>query len=305
MREIRIGHLSTAYHTSLVIMGAHWIEKKMNLKPLWRLFGGGPGIVEAFADEELDIGYVGLPPVIIGIDKGVPIKCIAGGHVEGTVFLAREGFKSVEEQKGDVRATLGQFRGRIVGSPPKGSIHDVIIRNLLKKYGFSDIKIKNFRWADFIPDALERGEIEAAVGTPALAVVARQIARIAIPPDKLWPNNPSYGIVASHKLIEDSPDIIEGFLRLHEDATNLIRTSPGEGGRIVSKTMGVVSKEFVLQVYKVSPRYCASISDEFIDSTLKFVPVLKELDYIAQTLTKEDIFDLQFIERVHPEAPHY
>jgi NitT/TauT family transport system substrate-binding protein len=69
--------------------------------------------------------------------------------------------------------------------------------------------------------------------------------------------------------------------------------------------MGVVSKEFVLQVYKVSPRYCASISDEFIDSTLKFVPVLKELDYIAQTLTKEDIFDLQFIERVHPEAPHY
>ncbi|MEE8402806.1 MAG: hypothetical protein V3R93_03550, partial [Candidatus Hydrothermarchaeaceae archaeon] len=96
MREIRIGHLSTVYHTALVIMEAQWIEKRMNIKPLWRLFGGGPGIVRAFAERKLDLGYVGLPPVIAGIDKGVQIKCIAGGHMEGTVLLAGDGFRSLD-----------------------------------------------------------------------------------------------------------------------------------------------------------------------------------------------------------------
>jgi NitT/TauT family transport system substrate-binding protein len=304
MRELRIGHLSTAYHTSLIIMGARWIEKKMNLRPIWRLFGGGPSIVEAFAKNELDIGYIGLPPLITGIDRGVPIKCVAGGHMEGTVFLAEEGFKSLGET-GDMRKTLEQFRERTIGSPPEGSIHDVIIRNLLDKHGFSDIKIKNFKWADFIPEAIERKEIEAAVGTPSLAAAALHAAKIIIPPKRLWPNNPSYGIAASKTLIEDSPEDIEGFLGLHEDAESLIRKSPVEAGEIVSKTLGVVDGEFVQQVFVISPKYCASLSEEFIGSTLEFLPVLKELNYISRTLTEEDIFEKRFIEKIHPGAPHY
>lgn len=304
MREIRIGYLSTAYHTSLVIKGACLIEKKMNLTPSWRLFGGGPGIVEAFAKDELDIGYVGLPPIITGIDRGVPIKCVAGGHMEGTVFLAGEGFKSLEETE-DMKETLGQFRGRTIGSPPEGSIHDVIIRNLLDEYGIGDVKIKNFKWADFIPEPLEKNEIEAAVGTPSLAVAARHVAKIIIPPKRMWPNNPSYGIAASKTLIEDSSDAIEGFLTLHEEAENLIRKSPAEAGEIISKTLEVVDSEFVQQVFAISPKYCASLSEEFIASTLEFLPVLAGLNYISRTLSEDDIFERRFIEKTHPGPPHY
>ena len=41
-------------------------------------------------NNELDIGYIGLPPAIIGIEQGVPIKCVAGGHVEGTILCAKK-----------------------------------------------------------------------------------------------------------------------------------------------------------------------------------------------------------------------
>lgn len=304
MREIRIGHLSTAYHTSLFIKGAGLVEKKMDTRPSWRLFGGGPGIVESFAKGELDIGYVGLPPIIAGIDSGAPIKCVAGGHMEGTVFLAGEGFKSLEET-GDMGKTLEQFRGRTIGSPPEGSIHDVIIRNLLDRYGLGDVKIKNFKWADFIPEAIEKKEVEAAVGTPSLAVAARHVAKMIIPPRMMWPNNPSYGIAASKTWIENSSDTIEGFLILHEEAENLIRKSPAEAGEIISKTLEVVDSGFVRQVFAVSPRYCASLSEEFISSTMGFLPVLKELGYIGGALTEDDIFERRFIEKVHPGPPHY
>ena len=101
-RRIRIGHLSTVYHTSFILMGTRWIEKKMDIRPVWKLFGGGPAIVKAFTEDEVDIGYVGLPPAMVGMDQGVPIKCVAGGHVEGTVFIGRDNFKSFDESKRNI-----------------------------------------------------------------------------------------------------------------------------------------------------------------------------------------------------------
>jgi NitT/TauT family transport system substrate-binding protein len=285
-------------------MGARWLEKKLDLQPEWELFGGGPAIVQALDKGELDLGYIGLPPSMIGISNGVQIKCIAGGHIEGTVFIARKEYYSLEDMGGDEEVFLRQFENGVIGCPPKESIHDVIIRNLLKKHGL-DIEVKNFKWADFIPEAMERSEIEAAVGTPALVVVAEHIAKLAIPPSLLWPNNPSYGILASQKLIEDNPEIIEGFLKIHEEATNLMRERPREASRIISRVLDVVDDEFVLKVCRISPKYCASFSKEFIGSTLRFVPVLKDLGYIKRSLKKEDIFDQRFIEKVHPEPPHY
>ncbi|MEE8359020.1 MAG: ABC transporter substrate-binding protein [Candidatus Hydrothermarchaeales archaeon] len=306
--EIRIGHLSTVYHTSFILMGTGWIEKKMDLKPVWKLFAGGPGVVRAFDNDEVDIGYVGLPPAMIGMDKGVPIKCVAGGHVEGTVFIGRKGLKSLNELNGDMKATLQQFKGRSIGSPPNGSIHDVIIHDLIEKTGLTrDISVKNYDWADFIPDAMEEGELNATVGTPPLGVIVLQTidSKMIIPPSELWPNNPSYGIIVKNELIEDSPDLIREFLRLHENASNLIRMHPEKAAKMVSNVVRAVDKDFVLQVYKVSPKYCASLPDEFVESTLRFVPVLNKLKYILRELTEDYIFDFRFIREIHSEPPHY
>ena len=69
-------------------------EKDMGKTISWTLFGTGPSMMKAFENGELDIGYMGLPPAIVGIDRGVPIKCVAGGHVEGTIAVAKKKYKS-------------------------------------------------------------------------------------------------------------------------------------------------------------------------------------------------------------------
>ena len=58
----------------------------------WSLFPTGPAMMKAFESKEIDLGYIGLPPVMIGISKGIKIKCVAGGHVEGTVMVGTEQF---------------------------------------------------------------------------------------------------------------------------------------------------------------------------------------------------------------------
>ncbi len=302
-KQINIGHLSTLYHTSFILMGVDWL-KKAGISANWKLFASGPDIVNAFEKKEIDIGYIGLPPAIIGIDRNVHIVCVAGGHVEGTVLIARKDHKNLSEL-GNLNAVLGQFNGKVIGSPPRGSIHDVIINNLINKGGF-DIEVKNFPWTDFVLEALVDNEIDAAVGTPSLAVAADRAcnAKIIIKPDGLWPNNPSYGIVIRKELMK-YPEVILPFLDFHERACNFIRSKRQEAAKIVSSLTGIVDEDFVLDAYRISPKYCAALSSEFITSTMAFVPVLRRLNYISRSLSENEIFEYSLINRVHKGSPHY
>lgn len=302
-QQINIGHLSTLYHTSFILMGTDWLEKA-GIRATWKLFASGPDIVKAFENREIDIGYIGLPPAIIGIGRSVPIICVAGGHVEGTVLIARKEYRTLSELS-DIESVMRQFKGKIIGSPPKGSIHDVIINNIINETKF-DIRVKNFPWTDFVLEAIIDKDIDAAVGTPSLAAAAARAcdAKIIIPPDKLWKDNPSYGIVIRKELMKD-PDIIMRFLKLHEKASNFIRKEPGKAARMVSALTGIVDEDFVLDAYGISPKYCSMLSSGFVSSTMDFVPVLHRLKYISRIISRDEIFDFSFINIVHKEPQHY
>jgi len=302
-QQINIGHLSTLYHTSFILMGTDWLEKA-GIMATWKLFASGPDIVKAFENREIDIGYIGLPPTIIGIDRGVPIICVAGGHTEGTVLIARKEYRTLSE-KGDLESVMRQFEGKIIGSPPKGSIHDVIINNIINEAKLN-IRVKNFPWTDFVLEALIDRDIDAAVGTPSLATAAARACevKIIIPPDQLWKNNPSYGIVIRKELMKN-PDVIMRFLELHEKASNFIRKEPQKAARMVSTLTGIVDEDFVLDAYAISPKYCSMLSNDFVSSTMYFVPVLHRLKYISRIISQNEIFDFSFINAVHKEPQHY
>lgn len=299
---MHIGYLSTIYHTSFILKNSSSPYLK-NYPLNWSLFATGPAMIESFASNEIDVGYIGLPPVMIGIENGLPLKCVGGGHVEGTVIIAPNSYRSFDKL-GSIRKVLNQFEGKTVGTPSKGSIHDVIMRNMARG---RDIKIKNFRWADFIIESMEEGVVDAGVGTPSLATAAanRLNSHVVIPSNHIWPYNPSYGIVVREELIHENREFIKDFLKAHEDACNLIRTQPKTAANIVLKEIEVLNQDFILDTYKISPKYCASLPKRYINSTLKFIPVLKKLGYLKDSLNERDIFAVDFIRKIHTEDPHY
>jgi NitT/TauT family transport system substrate-binding protein len=69
--------------------------------------------------------------------------------------------------------------------------------------------------------------------------------------------------------------------------------------------MGIIDEDFALEVIRVSPKYCASLPEEYIDSTMAFVPVLKKMGHLSIDLRKEDLFYTEVIETVHPHKHHY
>jgi NitT/TauT family transport system substrate-binding protein len=192
--------------------------------------------------------------------------------------------------------------------PGTGSIHDVILRECLERSGLEcDIEVVNFSWSDRVLEAIVKDEVAAAVGTPALAVAVCRYAEgtILYPPSLLWPNNPSYGILASRDFLAREKETAEKFLVLHEEATAFLRGRPVEAARLISKYVGFVDEEFVLDTLKVSPKYCAHISEDYISCTMDFVGVLKRLGYISRGPSEDEIFDISLIKKIHPEKDHY
>lgn len=302
---MNIGYLSTIYHTSILIKNQQPIIGSVSLN--WKLYPTGPAMIKGFTDGEIDLGYIGLPPVMMGIENGLDLQCIAGGHVEGTVMVAPDYFRDIN-QLDDIKTVLNQFSGKTIGIPARGSIHDVISRELLTDNSLEkEISIKNYSWPDMIPYALEENEIDAMVGTPSLAVTASQVtgAKIIIPPNYLWSYNPSYGIVVKTEIIEEKSEFLKEFLVIHETMCNMLRENPKKAGKIATQELGLNDSDFASKTFNISPRYCASLPGEYIDSTMKFIPLLKRLGYLKSDLEKEDIFCTDLIEEVHPEHHHY
>ncbi|MDI6875633.1 MAG: ABC transporter substrate-binding protein [Methanomicrobiales archaeon] len=294
-RMIRIGHLSTVYHTSFLLRSTPTLSDQ-GIDARWTLYPSGPDVIAAMHEGAVDVGYIGLPPAMIGIDRGLSIRCIAGGHIEGTLLIAGKGVQSLSEYAG-TGEFLEQFAGGVIGTPPRGSIHDVIVRDLLDRYENIAISVRNYPWADFLPDAIERGEIAAA---------ARLYtgAKIVIPPDRLWPFNPSYGILVRQEML-GRDDLLKRFLLSHEAACEMIRSDPAACARIVAKEVRMVDAAFVLEAYRISPKYCAALPLEYIGSTMKFMRALHRLGYTSRLLEDEEIFEPSIIREVHPAPYHY
>lgn len=304
---LRIGHLSTFYHTAILLMADKGLCSGIDADIEWNLFGTGPAIVNAFEKKEIDLAYIGLPPAIIGIERGVPILCIAGGHVEGTVICSKAQYSGYPEIQA-LDDILKQFKGMTISVPGKGSIHDVILQESLKKAGLAgDISVRHFPWADMAVEAIVKDEAAAAFGTPALAVAVKYYAggKIIYPSSMLWPNNPSYGIAVDRDFLQSSSGLCEQFLSGHEKATSLLRNDPSRAAAIIAAHVGFIEPAFVLETLKVSPKYCAQLTDEYIASTMKFVMTLKELGYIRRLLKPAEIFDRSLTSRIHPEKHHY
>ena len=305
--KLRIGHLSTFYHTAILLMARPDLTARLDADIEWQLMGTGPAIMQAFSKGELDLAYIGLPPAIIGMEHGAQVICVAGGHVEGTVMAGKSIWRGHPELT-DIRSVLLQFSGRKIGVPGNGSIHDVILKDCLDRYAPDQgIQIKNYPWADLVTEAVVSDEVAAAFGTPALGVAIRRYAqgRILIPPDRLWPNNPSYGIVVRTAFLREHRGLVRQLLIAHEVAESILRNEPLGAARDIAGHLAIIDADFVLETLQVSPKYCAALSNDYIASTMDFMRALLRLGYIQKELSRDEIFDRTLIDEVHPGPDHY
>ena len=113
------------------------IERHLKIEAEYSTYAAGAPQMQAFAMGKWDMGYVGVPPMMTALDKGIKTVAIAVGHQEGANVIGRKdrGFRTLAELKGDIHAAWRQFKGKIIGLPPQSSIQDAVTRTSLREAG--------------------------------------------------------------------------------------------------------------------------------------------------------------------------
>jgi len=98
----------------------------------------GPQVAQLAATDTVQMGYIGTPPEIAGIDKGTPIKILHPLNTEGSGVVVSAGAPASDWNSFVSWAQQRSAEGKpvIMGIPLKGSIQDVMLRFALKSDGF-------------------------------------------------------------------------------------------------------------------------------------------------------------------------
>lgn len=121
---IRVARQFGLVYAPLMVAEKKDFFSKYGLKVEWKTLGSGGSVREAMAAGEIDAAFMGIPPYLIGWDKGLPAK-IAAGYVVSPVSLVTydPGIKSIKDFK----------PGHKIALPSPGSVQHILLAMALEK----------------------------------------------------------------------------------------------------------------------------------------------------------------------------
>jgi len=124
LQVIRVAKQFGLVYAPLLVSEKKDFFSKYGLKVEWTTLGSGGTVREAMAANELDAAFMGIPPYLIGWDKGLPAK-IAAGYVVSPVSLVAydPDIKTVKDFKPEHKIAL----------PSPGSIQHILLAMALER----------------------------------------------------------------------------------------------------------------------------------------------------------------------------
>jgi NitT/TauT family transport system substrate-binding protein len=200
-------------------------------------FADGADFMTALKTGDIDGGLVGPGPAMNNYTNGADVRMIAGGASGGTVVMAREG-SGIE--------SFEDLDGKTFITPRVGCTHDVQFETYMKENEVTSNRIGG----DMIhqtgnPAQYEAmfatGKIDVAVAPePWASVLAQNTgAKVIIEPDEIsfGTTLPASVLVTSSELIDADPEVVQGIVDAHEEATAYIADNPEESKDIVISTI--------------------------------------------------------------------
>lgn len=284
---ITIGYLPTNHYAALFVAEERGMFDREGIKIEIVEFKAGPELVKAAGIGEIDTGYVGVPPANMAIAREMPVKVVASVNPEGSGIVVGNdtNIRGIED-----------LRGRTIAIPMIGSIQDVLLKDVLAKNNISPEEVNIIELeVPLMVKALQAGEIDGFVAWEPFVTIAKLegYGNVLMYSGEIWKGHPSSVVIATDDLRKNNPDVLRRFLKVHAEATDYVNAHKDEAAYIVSEKLGTpveVEKESLRRM-----KFEAMPTDEFIEGTLRFAQIQRQLELIERDLTREDIFDLRHL----------
>jgi NitT/TauT family transport system substrate-binding protein len=293
-----VGYLPSDHHAALMIANykgadgrSQSIFEKHGLTVAATSINTGPAILQQLAGGQIDIGLAGVVPTISAIDNDPTIKIVAAVQSNGSGIIVGKnaGISKIEDLK-----------GKRIAIPSKGSIQDVMLRELFKKYNIDydkDVTVSAVVVGNQI-GAITAGSIDAAITWEPFVstAVINNAANVLARSEDIWPNHPCCCINTTTKMISDYPDTLTAFFLAIKEANDFIKADIKSAAKIVAASIQGDTE----QIEEMAMPYVSFIvkpDETYIKGTETYATTMKALGLIKKDHSRSDLFDLTLVNK--------
>jgi NitT/TauT family transport system substrate-binding protein len=207
-------------------------EEGITIKP--QIGEGGASLITSLLSGDAQFGFVGVIPSIVARAKGLPIRIAA--WADGDAAVPEEAYQVLVVKPGSGIEDVSDLAGRTIAVNALQGVAEVAIRESLDKQGVDHRSVK-FLEVPFpeMPAALKAGRVDVILAaepflSAALADGAKEIDAPFVSVEK----NFSIGVYAiSEEFEQESPEVVDGFVRAMNRSVQYAADNPDEVRRIL------------------------------------------------------------------------
>ena len=284
---VKIGYLPSDHDAALFVAEKQGLFEKKGIKTELVQFNNGGDLMTAMASGQVDVGYVGIAPVLSSVAKGVPVKVISSAQTEGSGIIVTKdsGIKSAADLK-----------GKSIATPGEASIQHVLLSNYLDKNGLSikDLNVSAMK-VPSMNDALKTKQIDGIITfQPYVSIAANDTNNVVLENSSgILPNHPCCVVVASDDFIKNHENETKNIIEIHNESTKFINDNIKSGN--TSEVVKLLPEDIVsnadLEALSLkSFPFISGIDNSFKADVDSFQNLEVKLDILNSTVPQDKLY---------------
>jgi len=193
------------------------------------LFRTGMELAAGVARGDVVAGQACLGPIIMMIDRGIPVKIISKIHDGGFAIVVNP----------SIIKDLKDLNGQIIYTPGPGTQSYFLALKMQEKYNISFSEIKSLPPQEILA-GLIGGSITAAILPKPYPEVAESYGlKILLEGADVWPDMPGSYVFVTPEYLEQNPQIVKQVVKLVENEVSRLMIDPSYAAASVARRLGI------------------------------------------------------------------
>lgn len=303
-KPLRIGWVYAMANAPALIADKKGFYAAEGLNVEIKSFTDGPLLQQAVAAGDLDIAYVGSPPVYHWFSRGLESKILAQVNFGQAAVITNT--------KSPIN-TVAELRGKKLAGVAKGSGMDVLLRGYVIKEKAKldpeqDVSIINMPVGN-MNAALEHNEVDAAFSWEPFVSqsLLRGSSKLILDVNKELPQYPWYVVIALPKTLKARPDDVTKLLRAHLKAIAFLQAHPEESNQIIAQEFKLettqmangktVKPEEIVQEARKRMGWSARLDTNDLQFIQRLMDYSLSLGFINKPLKVDQVVDTTFLQK--------
>jgi len=300
--KIRIGWVFAMANAPVVIAKEKGYFKDAGVDVEITSFTSGPLIKNGLASGDLDMAYIGAPPVYHWYSRGLKSKILAKVNYGQAAVIVRKD-SGIKDVKG--------LKGKKMAGVRKGSGMDVLLKGYVLGEAAElrpgkDVQIQTMPSAN-MGKSVETKMVDAAfIWEPFTSQsLARGNADIILNMNEAVPHYPWYVVMALPKTLEKKHDAVTKVLQAHKRAVEFLNSSPTAGNDIIAKTFKLsdvktssgktIKAEEIVAMARERLGWEWDIKEKDKQFVQRLMDYSHKLGFIKKPMKASDVVDMSFV----------